>query len=70
MSPMAGMTDPTQVQYPAWGSGGPAPNSSTLTGVGGVQPHHGLIGLVVAAAAVLIILDHIGFKFAFTAGKR
>jgi hypothetical protein len=62
--------DPTQTQYPAWGSGGPASNATYAGGGGGVQPHHGLIGMVVFAAAVLILLDHLGFKFAFTAGKR
>lgn len=33
-------------------------------------PHVGVIGLVLIAAAILIILDRAGFRFAVTAGKR
>lgn len=37
---------------------------------GRVQPHHGLIGLVLLAALVLIVLDRAGFRFAVTVGRR
>lgn len=34
------------------------------------QPHHGVVGLVLIAVAVLILLDRVGFRFAVTAGRR
>ena len=36
----------------------------------GVQQHHGVVGLVILAAAVLFLLDRAGFRFAVTAGRR
>ncbi len=38
--------------------------------VGGQQPHHGVIGLVVLAVVVLIVLHLAGFRFTVTAGRR
>jgi len=35
-----------------------------------VQPHHGLIGIVLLAVLVLFLLDKAGFRFAVTVGKR
>jgi hypothetical protein len=35
-----------------------------------LQPHHGLVGLVLIAGLVIIVLDRAGFRFAVTAGKR
>lgn len=61
------MAQPTLTQAPAYGSGAPGGSVGTA---GAIQPHHGLIGIVITAAAVIVILDYIGFKFAFTAGKR
>ena len=37
---------------------------------GGLEPHHGVIGLVLVALAALFLLDRAGFRFAVTAGKR
>lgn len=58
---------PTLTSAPASGGGTPAGNASIL---GQVQGHHGLIGLVLVAAIALVILDRVGFRFVFTAGKR
>jgi hypothetical protein len=35
-----------------------------------VQPHHGLIGIVLIAVAILILLHLAGFRFAVAVGKR
>lgn len=35
-----------------------------------LQPHHGVIGLVLLAVIVLFLLDRAGFRFAVTAGRR
>lgn len=43
---------------------------SSLTSGMGAQPHHGAIGLVLLAVAVLFLLDRAGFRFAVTAGRR
>lgn len=36
----------------------------------GIEPHHGVIGLVIFAVVVLWALDKFGFRFAVTAGRR
>ena len=59
------LVTPTRVQAPT-AMGGPAPGISG----GGFQDHHGLITLVLAAVAVLFILDRAGFRFAVTVGRR
>lgn len=48
----------------------PPPQNGNAVMVAGVQPHHGVVGLVLIAVALLIVLDHLGFRFAVTAGKR
>ena len=46
-------------------------NGNIVAGLGtSVEPHHGVIGLVLLAVIVLIVLDRIGFRFAVTAGRR
>ena len=46
-------------------------NANIVAGAGvGVQPHHGVIGLVLFAVLVLLVLDRVGFRFAVTAGRR
>ena len=37
---------------------------------GGIQPHHSILGIVLLALIGLWALDHFGFRFAVTAGKR
>ncbi len=49
--------------------GAVAPSSSLAAGTG-LQPHHGPVVLVLAAVALLVILDRAGFRFAVTAGRR
>lgn len=45
--------------------------NGAMLGLGqGVQPHHGVIGMVAVAVLVLFLLDRAGFRFAVTAGKR
>jgi hypothetical protein len=44
------------------GMGGPS--------MGSVQQHHGVIGIVLLAALVLVALNQLGFRFAVTAGRR
>lgn len=39
------------------------------SGGGGVQPHHGLIGIVLLAVLVLFLLDRAGFRFAVAVGR-
>jgi hypothetical protein len=54
---------------------GSAPSSGS--GMGGatarlasvVQPHHGLVGIVLLAVVVLLVLDRAGFRFAVTVGR-
>lgn len=60
------LVTPTLVQAPS-AMGGAAPSFGSG---GGFQDHHGLITLVVAAVAVLFILDRAGFRFAVTVGRR
>jgi hypothetical protein len=46
-------------------------NANMVAGIGSsVQPHHGVVGLVLVAVLVLFILDRVGFRFAVTAGRR
>jgi hypothetical protein len=46
-------------------------NANVVAGIGGsVQPHHGVVGIVLLAVIVLIVLDRVGFRFAVTAGRR
>ena len=58
------LVTPTLVQNPV-GMGNPRSGFAS-----GVQPHHGLIGIVLVAALVLVVLDRAGFRFAVTAGRR
>jgi hypothetical protein len=58
------LVTPTLAQAPTV-MGGP----SMLAG-GAVRPHHGLIGIVLLAAIVLVVLDRAGFRFAITVGRR
>jgi len=57
-------------------SSGPAvaPQNANGAAVGanaaGLEPHHGVVCLVLIAVAVLFILDRAGFRFAVTAGRR
>ena len=53
--------------------------ASTSMGVGlpsgpgaysGADPRHGIIGLVLIAVLVLYLLDKMGFRFVFMAGRR
>ena len=39
-------------------------------GGGGIQPHHGILGVLIVALIGLWALDHFGFRFAVTAGNR
>lgn len=55
--------------------GGPTPTPQNANGAvarlaNGLQPHHGPVGLVLVAVAVLFVLDRAGFRFAVTAGRR
>ena len=45
-------------------------NSPGATAGVAVQPHHGLIGLVLVAVLILFLLDRAGFRFAVTVGKK
>jgi hypothetical protein len=63
-----GAPAPTQLQaVPNSSAGGTS--SSPFAGLS-MQPHHGLIGLVLVAGLIIIVLDRAGFRFAVTAGKR
>lgn len=42
---------------------------NAVTGSISVQPHHGVIGLVIIAVIVLWALDKFGFRFAVTVGR-
>lgn len=50
--------------------------ASTSMGVGlpsgpsGTDPRHGIIGLVLLAVLALYLLDKMGFRFVFMAGRR
>ena len=48
----------------------PPPNANGVIAGASTGQHIGVIGLVLIAAAILIILDHLGFRFAITAGRR
>lgn len=63
---LLGGGQPTLTQAPASGSG--KLGSAIQTGT--IQPHHGLIGLVLIAVLTLFLLDKIGYRFFVTAGKR
>lgn len=39
-------------------------------GMSGLDPRHGIIGLVLLAVLVLYLLDKVGFRFVFMAGRR
>ncbi len=58
------LVTPTLAQAPTAMGGRPA------LAAGPVQPHHGLVGIVLLAALVLIVLDRAGFRFAVTVGRR
>lgn len=62
---LLGGGQPTITQAPYTGRGGISSLAS-----GNVQPHHGLIGLVLVAAIALFVLDKAGYRFFVTAGKR
>jgi len=53
-------------------SAGSAQNANqAIIGTGAnLQPHHGVLAIVLFAVAVLFLLDRAGFRFAVTAGKR
>lgn len=63
---LLGGGQPTLTQAPSAGSGklGSALNTNSI------QPHHGLIGLVLLSVLTLFLLDKIGYRFFVTAGKR
>lgn len=56
-----GMTAPTLPQAMAGGGSSAYSNQ---------RPHFGVIGVVLAAVAILYALDKFGFRFAVTAGRR
>ena len=56
-----GMSQPTLAAVASSGSGRVS---------GGIQPHHSILGVVLLALIGLWALDHFGFRFAVTAGKR
>lgn len=56
---------PTLTQAPYTGRGGGGGLAA-----GNVQPHHGLIGMVLLATLVIFVLDKAGYRFFVTAGKR
>lgn len=60
------MVTPTLVSAPTALSGG---GGGSLA-AGNVQPHHGMIGIVLLAVLVLIALDKFGFRFMVTTGRR
>ena len=61
------LVTPTLVAAPTAMSG-TGPGTSLAAGT--VAPHHGLIGIVLLAVAVLFLLDKAGFRFAVTVGRR
>lgn len=48
----------------------PPANANAAIAGATTGPHVGVVGLVLIAAAILILLDQLGFRFAVTAGKR
>jgi hypothetical protein len=66
---MAGM-DPSFLTGGAGYAQAPPPNANALAVGAASGAHVGVIGLVLIAAALLIILDQLGFRFAVTAGRR
>lgn len=58
-----GMSQPTLAAVASSGSG-------RVSYGGGIQPHHSILGVVLLALIGLWALDHFGFRFAVTAGKR
>jgi hypothetical protein len=69
---MAGMNLEVLTGGAGYASGGSAQNANeAMIGTGAaLQPHHGVIGLVLLAVLILFLLDRAGFRFAVTAGKR
>lgn len=68
---MAGMDSSFLTGGAGYRQAPPPPSANAVvvgTAAGGA--HVGVIGLVLIAAAVLIALDQLGFRFAVTAGKR
>lgn len=35
-----------------------------------IQPHHGLVAVVLVAVVAVYLLDRLGFRFAVTVGRR
>lgn len=64
---LLGGGQPTLTQAPSSGSG---KLGSALSTGQGVQPHHGLLGLVLLSVLTLFLLDKVGYRFFVTAGKR
>ena len=56
---------PQLTAVPSSSAGGASPLANVS-----MQPHHGLVGIVLLAAILIIVLDRAGFRFAVTAGKR
>jgi len=68
---MAGMDASFLPGGAGFGSAPPPPPNANGLVVGAADGSHiGVIGLVLIAAAVLVILDRVGFRFAVTAGRR
>lgn len=44
--------------------------NGAVAGATSMEPHIGVVGLVLLAVLVLFILDRVGFRFAVTAGGR
>ena len=45
-------------------------NGAALGLRAGLQPHHGVVAMVLFAVLILFLLDAAGFRFAVTAGRR
>jgi hypothetical protein len=54
------------------GAGAVTPQNANgqVAGATSVQPHIGVVGLVLFAVLILFVLDRAGFRFAVTAGGR
>lgn len=63
-----GGDQPTLTQASSSGSG-MGPGSLRGLAAGAVQPHHGLIGIVLLAVLAVFVLDRLGFRFAVTVGR-
>lgn len=61
----AGMGSPGTNNYPPQNANGAVAGIASS-----VQPHHGVISLVLVAVLILFLLDRGGFRFAVTAGRR